>query len=240
MEFQPAFGKADDGDGSGRPPPIGIVEICQKISYLSDSELGLEMERISEQIMERAAKLPEGAPLAAKGLLHLGSRAAVDQALSRLQRRGQLLRAGRGLYVRPVNSRFGSRAPSIESLLGSVATRTGETIVASGAASANKLGLTTQVPVRNVHLTSGTSRQLQLGKQVIELQHVPRKQLLFPHQPAGDALRALQWLGPENAEGALRQLQTKLSEADFATLLQAASIMPNWLAKLLSARGDRG
>jgi hypothetical protein len=198
------------------------------------------MERISQQIMERAGKLPEGAPLAAKGLLHLGSRAAVDQALSRLQRRGQLLRAGRGLYVRPVNSRFGSRAPSVESLLESVATRTGETIVANGAASANKLGLTSQVPVRAVYLTSGPSRKLQLGKQVVELQHSPRRQLLFPHQPTGHALRALQWLGPENAESALGLLQTNLSEADFATLLQAAPMMPNWLAKLLSARGDRG
>ncbi len=186
------------GSASPTAQPIrsAVLKNCQKIYYSSNSELGLEMERISEQIMERAAKLPEGAPLVAKGLLHLGSRAAVDQALSRLQRRGQLLRAGRGLYVRPVNSRFGSRAPSTESLLESVATRTGETIVASGAASANKLGLTSQVPVRSVHLTSGPSRQLQLGKQIIELQHAPRKQLLFPHQPAGDALRALQWLGP--------------------------------------------
>lgn len=32
----------------------------------------------------------------------LGSRAAVDQCLSRLVRRDQLLRAGRGLYVRPI------------------------------------------------------------------------------------------------------------------------------------------
>jgi predicted transcriptional regulator of viral defense system len=121
------------------------------------------MERLSEQIIEKALSLPEGAPIAAKALLHLGSRAAIDQALSRLRRRGQLLRAGRGLYVRPVSSRFGSRAPSVKSLLEAVATRSGETIVPSGAASANKLGLTTQVPVRNIYLTSGPSRELQLG-----------------------------------------------------------------------------
>ena len=46
------------------------------------------MERLSEQIIQQAAALPEGTPLAAKGLLHLGSRAAVDQALSRLTERG--------------------------------------------------------------------------------------------------------------------------------------------------------
>jgi hypothetical protein len=49
--------------------------------------------------------------VAAKSLLHLGNRAAVDQALSRLTERGQLIRAGRGVYLRPITSRFGTRAP---------------------------------------------------------------------------------------------------------------------------------
>ena len=46
----------------------------------------------------------------------------------------------------------------------------------TGAAAANALGLTTQVPVRSVYLTSGRSRTMILGKQVIELQHAPRWQ----------------------------------------------------------------
>jgi hypothetical protein len=53
------------------------------------------MERMAESIMNVATTLPEGVPLAAKGLLHLGSRAAVDQTLSRLAARGELIRASR-------------------------------------------------------------------------------------------------------------------------------------------------
>jgi hypothetical protein len=34
---------------------------------------------MADSIMKVAMTLPEGVPLAAKGLLHLGSRAAVDQ-----------------------------------------------------------------------------------------------------------------------------------------------------------------
>ena len=60
------------------------------------------MERLSETISRYAQGQPEGTPVLAKGLLHLGSRAAVDQALSRLVRRGVLLRVGRGVYVLPV------------------------------------------------------------------------------------------------------------------------------------------
>ena len=57
------------------------------------------MERLTEQMLAHAERLPERAPLATKGLLHLGNRAGVDQALSRLAERGQLIRAGRGVYL---------------------------------------------------------------------------------------------------------------------------------------------
>jgi predicted transcriptional regulator of viral defense system len=72
--------------------------------------------------------------VAAKSLLHLGNRAAVDQALSRLTERGQLIRAGRGVYLRPITSRFGTRAPSVQQAVEALANQRGEVIVPSGAA----------------------------------------------------------------------------------------------------------
>ena len=64
---------------------------------------------IAETILAEAKTLPEGALISAKELLHLGNRAAIDQALSRLGRSMKLMRVGHGLYVRPVQSRFGVR-----------------------------------------------------------------------------------------------------------------------------------
>lgn len=189
------------------------------------------MERLSEQIMLHASALPEGAPLAAKGLLHLGSRAAVDQALSRLTERGKLIRAGRGVYLRPVQTRFGRRSPSVEQAVEALAQQRGEVIVPNGAAAANALGLTTQVPVRAVYLTSGRSRTLTMGKQSVELRHAPHWQLSLAGKPAGQAVRALAWLGPEEADGALRKLKTKLPSATLAELVMAAPQFPTWLAR---------
>lgn len=120
------------------------------------------MQRLTDQIMDHAQRLPEGSPLAAKSLLHLGARAAVDQALSRLVGRGRLIRAGRGVYLPMVTSRSGERAPSVAQAMEALAAQRGETIVPSGAAAANALGVTTQVPVRPVYLTSGRSRMLTL------------------------------------------------------------------------------
>ncbi len=189
------------------------------------------MPRLTEQILDQAMRLPEGSALAAKGLLHLGNRAAVDQALSRLAVRGRLIRAGRGVYLLPVTSRFGTRAPSVEQAVEAIAVQRGEVIVTSGAAAANSLGLTTQVPVRSVYLTSGRTRKLSLGKQVVELRHAPRWQLVMPHRPAGQAVRALAWLGAERAEAALHLLKKQLSPAAFNELIAAAPQFPTWLAR---------
>lgn len=189
------------------------------------------MQRLTEQILTHAGRLPEGTPLAAKSLLHLGSRAGVDQALSRLAERGQLIRAGRGVYLRPVASRFGTRAPSVEQAVEALAVQRGEVIVPNGAAAANALGLTTQVPVRSVYLTSGRSRMMTLGKQLVELRHAPRWQLTLADRPAGQAVRALAWLGPEQAESALRTLKRKLPPAAFGELVAAAPQFPTWLAR---------
>lgn len=44
------------------------------------------MERLTNTVLQHAQRQPDGEPVLAKWLLHLGNRAAVDQALSRLVR----------------------------------------------------------------------------------------------------------------------------------------------------------
>lgn len=189
------------------------------------------MQRLTEQILAYAKALPAGTPVAAKSLLHLGNRPAVDQALSRLAERSHLIRAGRGIYLLPVTSRFGTRAPSVEQAVEALASQRGEVIVPSGAAAANTLGLTTQVPVRSVYLTSGRTRTINLGKQTVELRHAPRWQLAMAYRPAGEAVRALAWLGPEQAEAALKTLKRTLPPTAFNELVAAAPQLPTWLAR---------
>jgi len=190
---------------------------------------------LPKRIAEFVNALPEGTPISAKGLLHLGKRAAVDQALSRLARRNELLRVGWGLYLKPVHTRFGIRPPLVPTVLSHLAEKTGETITPHGAAAANALGLTPQVPMRQVYLTSGPTRRLQLGAQTVELRHAPRWQLSLPGRPAGEAIRALHWLGQHHATPALTELTKTLSPEAVQELLQVRGRLPNWLAEQVSA-----
>ena len=134
----------------------------------------------------------------------------------------------------PVEGRFGKRAPSASSVVENIAHVTGEAIAPHGAAVANKLGLTTQVPVRSVYITSGRSRQLKLGSQVVELRHAPHWQFALGNQPSGEVLRALAWLGPEKAGAALRALKRKLSASELRAIASARSMLPSWLAEQIS------
>ena len=198
------------------------------------------MLSLTDRIAQHSAKLPEGAPLCPNGLLNLGSRAAVDQALSRLARRGQLMRICQGVYVRPVQTRFGTRPPAVEKVIGSLSALWGEAIVPSGAAAANVLGLTELVPVRPVYLTSGPTRQLRLGDQRVQLRHAPRWQLVAPHRPAGSVVRALAWLGPEEVEAGLREVASRMSDEDLAELAGARATLPAWIAEPVSGLVSRG
>ncbi len=192
------------------------------------------MPGVPRQIEQYAATLPEGEPLCPSALLHLGSRAAVDQALSRLARRGRLMRVCQGVYMRPIETRFGTRIPHVEKVIASLSLLWGEVIVPSGGAAANFLGLTTQVPVRLVCLTSGPDRRLRLGAQTVVLRHAPRWQLVAPHRPAGSIVRALAWLGPLEAEEALERLAPRISAGDLVELARARAVLPAWIAEPIS------
>ena len=198
------------------------------------------MASLPKRIMEHAEALPEAAPICPGTLLHLGNRAAVDQALSRLARRGRLLRVCRGVYMRPIETRFGFHAPSVEKAIAALSALWGETIVGCGGAAANVLGLTRQVPVRSIYLTSGPTRTLRFFAQIIQLRHAPRWQLVAPGRPAGLAVRALSWLGRHEIEEGLEAIRSRLSRDDLAELAAARAIMPSWLGEPVSELVARG
>jgi hypothetical protein len=72
---------------------------------------------------------------------------------------------------------------------------------------------------------------MHLGKQVVELRHAPRWQLALANRPAGEAVRALAWPGPDKAETALTALKRKMPPGVFGELVVAAPQLLTWLAR---------
>ncbi|RFO98017.1 hypothetical protein DIC66_04640 [Rhodoferax lacus] len=197
------------------------------------------MSTLPESILLHSRSMPEGRVLSPKEFLHLGSRAAVDQALSRLSKENHLLRVGRGAYVNPVSSRFGTRAPSPEKVVASLAAQSGETVTPHGAMAASGLGLTQQVPIREVYLTSGRTRKIKLGQSEILIKHAPSWMLALGVSPAGNAVRALAWMGPSHVDKSLTTLHHTLPKEEWQALTSARAALPSWMARAIGQEASR-
>lgn len=187
------------------------------------------MSNPTESVSRWIDAQPEGALIRSLDLEHLLDRDQAARQLSRLARRGRLMRVARGMYVSVAASRFGPVPPPVDEMIKSLASVTGHPIVRHGAAAANVLGLTTQVPVRQIYLTDGRARTLNLGKQVIEIRRAPKWMLMLGNCLAGDVVRALEWLGQDLAEQAIAKLVGRIGQDDWNAVLETRAQLPVWM-----------
>lgn len=82
-------------------------------------------------------------------------------------------------------------------MLAGITRLTGETFQYDGGYCANRLGLSTQVPLYHVLHTNGRSRRFKLAGVDVVLNHTDDQRLLqYPLQKVGMAISALYYLGP--------------------------------------------
>jgi len=217
------------------PIPLSNVRSCNNILTFE----ALLMNALPESILQHAQSLPEGGVLSPKAFLHLGSRAAIDQALSRLTKEGKLLRVARGIYVAPISSRFGVRAPAPERVVAAMASQSGDVVAPHGATAAHALGLTQQVPIREVYVTSGRTRRLKLGHSEVLVRHVPGWMLALGNRPAGAAVRALQWMGKTHVGESLGILRRTLPPSKWNALASSRAALPSWMARAIGEETTR-
>ncbi|MEO1168758.1 MAG: DUF6088 family protein [Pseudomonadota bacterium] len=196
------------------------------------------MTAISDRILRRArgASARDARVFTPKDFYDLGSRAAIDQALSRLAKDGKLRRIGRGFYDIPRKHPMLGRpaAPDIDAVADAIARRDNVTIVPNPLVSANRLGLTTAVPSKTDYLTDGASRTIDLDGRTLRLRHAGPKLMALKDKPAGDVVRALHWLGRDMAGGddIVRKLRRKLPPRVKDDLVKARPAMTAWAADI--------
>lgn len=191
---------------------------------------------VPERVRAFAAERAPGKPFTVRDLVGLGPRTAVDQALTRLVKSGELERPARGVYVRPrVSAALGRPVPpSPEEVVAAIAQSSGEVLAPHGAEAARRLGLSTQVPTTTVYATSGRSRRVRVGNREVVLRHAAPRSLALAGRPAGDALAALRYLGPREVTADLIwQVEQGIGPVETAVLRGSAALMPGWLSELM-------
>jgi hypothetical protein len=183
-----------------------------------------QMTGIADKIMKRARAHGRGKwACTPRDFLDLGSRAAVDQALTRLVKAGELRRVGRGLYDLPRISRTLNRsAPtSLDSVVAAVARRDNIRVMPDGIIAANRLGLTNAVPAKADYVTDGATRTIKVDGWTVRLRHA-RPNLM-------------NWLGPRAAGDpqTVAVLQRRLPDNVKRDLAKGANTHPDWAARVV-------
>jgi hypothetical protein len=166
--------------------------------------------------------------------LDIGTRAAVDQALSRLVRAGILRRVGRGLYSLPTSHPLlGELSASPEEVAEAIARRGSQKLQPSGALAANLLGLTEQVPARMEYLTDGPSRHASVRELPITLKRTTPRRLATAGRASGTVAQALRFLRrPQIDDQVIATLKIRLGPKEKKQLLEDIPLVPGWIGEV--------
>jgi hypothetical protein len=191
---------------------------------------------VTEAIRKHIKSIKKGKPFTSSRFLKLGSRAAMDKAVSRLVEEGGIQRLARGVFVRPETSPFiGNVMPEISEIVEVIAKDHGETIQVHGAEAARRFKLSTQMPTTPVFYTSGPGRKIKIGNMTVKLMHTTsHRRGQFAGQKIGLALSALWYLGKNNVNpSVVRKVRSGLSSREFEALRNAD--VPAWMSEALNS-----
>jgi hypothetical protein len=196
--------------------------------------MGKHAQSIDSNILSRILAAGPDKVFSPRQFLDLGSRDAVDQALSRHCRAGTLRKVARGLYDVPqTHPRLGQLTASSDAIADALKGRDAIRLQPSGAYAANILGLSDQVPVRLVFLTDGPSRRVTLGRREIILKRTTPRNMATAGRASGLVIQALRWLGKRHVDDkVIAKLHRNLKPEDKATLLQDAHLAPAWIGAI--------
>jgi hypothetical protein len=174
-----------------------------------------------------------------KDFLDIGSRAAVDQALSRLVKAGHFRRVGHGLYDKPrISSTLKRPAPvDLDAAISAIARRDNIRIMPDGIVAANRLGLTNAVPAKASYVTDGASRTLKVDGWTIHLKHARPSITNWAGRPAAPVVQALHWLGAQAIDDAraVAILRKHLPDDVKQDLAKDIHTFPGWAARLVKS-----
>lgn len=187
---------------------------------------------LKNEILGRMKSGVRGIIYVSKDFLDLGSRAAVDQSLSRLVKDGSIRRLARGLFDLPrLSPKLGTLSPDPDQIAQAVARKRGVMVRKSGAFAANALGLSTQVPGKHVYLTDSSPAKVRVGKQTLTFKQVSPKRIGDGDTVTGSVLQALDFLGKEGVTDAVvKRLRSKLTAAEKERLLKESRYAAGWIA----------
>lgn len=194
------------------------------------------MQSANNKIIEKINKSKRGKIFFLKDFAFLGTGNAIRHSLSRLCKNGLLIRLSAGIYLYPkISKLIGPVYPSIEEIAKEIAKHEKARLIPTGQYALNKLGLSTQVPMRVVFLTDGTPRNIKIGGaiSIIFKKTIP-KYLTLKGKITTLVIFALKEIGKDNATfEELEKIKSVLKHETQENITHDLLIAPEWIAGVI-------
>ena len=192
---------------------------------------------VTNTVIDELKKLQKGTILFVDDFLDFGNPESVKKALYRMEEKGLLIRLAHGIYLYPKKDKtLGVLYPSAEEIAIAIAKRDRARIIPTGIQALNKLGLSTQIPLKIVFLTDGAARSIKIGKRTITFKKTSPKNLLAKGEISGLVIQALKSIGQHKVEEeVLTKLLNLLKKEKKENILHDAKLAPAWINKILTS-----
>lgn len=167
--------------------------------------------------------------------LDIGTPESIHMAFSRLTKEKKLQRMGKGIYFKPkTDPLLGPVHPGLEEIARKIAEKEKVIIRPTGSYALNRLGLSTQVPMKVVFLTNGNSRSIKVGRGTITFISTTPKKLSSKNDLVYLAIQALIELREEgNDPKIIDRLTAILRNAGPVAIREDAKSAPTSVARIL-------
>ena len=180
--------------------------------------------------------VPAGSIFTVRDFYGIANSNNTKQCISRLVREGVLNRVCKGIYQKPkyikILDSYVSADPQL--VTEALVREKGWSIVPSGNAALNILGLDTQVPMRIIYVSSGPNRRYEWGKTSIEFQHRSSKEVGPFSEITALIIQALKAIGQENIQDChLHRMRSLLTENDKEAIRNESRFAFTWMQPYL-------
>ena len=189
------------------------------------------MKSIINKVINRINGYGRGSVFYSGDFKDLGTTDNVNQILCRLTRNGKLNRLSPGIYYFPKRSSLlGNLSPRIDKVAFAIARKNKIKILVSESLAANLLGLTTQVPAKNVFLTDGKSKNVKINKQTIYFKNASPKVMGLSKRKSGIVAQGIKFFGKDRIDSnIINNLKQNLPSSIKTDLPKCKPFVPDWL-----------
>lgn len=193
---------------------------------------------VSESVKRKIQKYKPGRVFSPEQMGVQGNHETVLRNLSRMASEGKIQRIQNGIYYKPEFSKVlkgKPLPPDVNEVIKVISKKNKEKLQVHGATAANRLGLTTQMPMKKTYYTTGITRELEIAGAKVKFIHSSNKKLfLFQGTEVGLAISAMHYLGKELVdEQVIQKIKSRLNEQQFKQLKD--SPLPSWMKKIVSS-----